>query len=148
MQAWGEAPRDVDGHLWLPDHSHVFYFLPGSLTADPFANLDVDDTTSFGPEIITVRKLMVGTYTTIVNNFSGTFGPALTESPTRVELNISGNPTAFTPPPNEGNSSWWTVFSFTVEPDCKITVTPVNTWSVDEPIPPTISSTPVYCTPP
>lgn len=142
---WGESPRDLDGHLWLPNGDHVFYFLKGSLTARPWANLDVDDTTSFGPEIITLRRLMVGTYTYIVNNFHASFGPGMTGSPTRVELDISGVGSAFTPPLAEGSSTWWTVLTFTVDARCNITVTPVNAWSVTEPVVPPNTGSASYC---
>lgn len=59
---WGETPRDLDSHLRATlengDDYHVFYS-----SKDPYpyyANLDVDDTTSWGPETVTItdfRKL-------------------------------------------------------------------------------------------
>ncbi len=53
---WGETPRDLDSHLraTLEDGSdyHVFY---SSKNPSPhYANLDVDDTTSWGPETVTI----------------------------------------------------------------------------------------------
>lgn len=80
----------------------VYFDAQGSLTATPWANLDVEDTTSFGSEVVTVRKLMVGTYRYYINSYSGKFGPGVTESPTRVELNVGGLSTTFVPPPTDG----------------------------------------------
>jgi hypothetical protein len=144
---WGELPYDIDSHLFAPDGSHVYFWNKGSLTAAPFANLDVDDTDSFGPEFVTLTKLMVGTYTYAVHNYSGTFNPGMTGSPVRVELNQGGTTRVFSPPPGEGNFDYWTVFTLKVNAQCGITVTPVNTWSSAalERLPATTS--PQYCTP-
>jgi uncharacterized protein YfaP (DUF2135 family) len=143
---WGEHPYDLDSHLYTPDGSHVYYSSKGSLTAAPFANLDVDDVTSYGPEFVTLTKLMVGTYTYFVNNYSGPFDPGMTGSPARVELTQSGTTRAFTPPPGEGSSHYWSVFTLTVNAQCGVTVTPINTWSNIAPTKPS-AATPQYCTP-
>lgn len=145
---FGERPTDVDSHLLTPSGDHIYFSNKGDLSAAPFANLDVDDVDSFGPEIVTVRRLQVGTYTYVVNNFSATFGPGLTESPTRVELNIGGDTTAYAPPAGEGTSLWWTVFTFTVNAQCGITVATVNTWSAGQPPTPLPSGATTYCTAP
>ena len=145
---WGRSPSDVDSHLFAPNGDHVYFAADGSLTAAPFAALDVDDMNSYGPEVITVRRLMVGTYRYAVNNFSEDTGPGLTGSPTRVELNNAGAVSVFTPPAGEGaNTWWWTVFSFTVDAQCRITVTPLQTWSATDPV--EAPNTPAtYCTAP
>jgi hypothetical protein len=146
--SWGEAPVDVDAHLHTPSGDHIYFRNNGDLSIAPFANLDVDDTTSFGPEIVTVRKLQVGTYTYLVNNYSATFAPGLTGSPTRVELNVGGNTTAYVPPAGEGAAPWWTVFTFSVDAQCRVTVAPVNTWSALEPFVPSAGGAVTYCTAP
>lgn len=131
---WGRSPSDVDSHLFTPNGDRVYFASEGSLEAAPYASLDVDDMSSYGPEVITVRRLMVGTYRYAVNNYSGSSNPGLTGSPTRVELNNRGAVSVFTPPAGEGgDTDWWTVFSFTVDAQCRITVTPIHTWSVDRP---------------
>jgi hypothetical protein len=75
---WGQFPSDLDSHLLTPVISnfnhHIAYFNPGSLTTVPFANLDVDDVFSFGPETITLTNLFPGVYHYYVHNFSGSFG--------------------------------------------------------------------------
>ncbi|EAT11395.1 tetratricopeptide repeat protein [Bermanella marisrubri] len=48
---WGETPRDLDSHLSFP-RNHVFF----SDKVGDSANLDVDDTTSYGPETITIEQ--------------------------------------------------------------------------------------------
>jgi len=146
---WGEAPDDLDSYLTLPNGSVISYHGKGNLLAEPFVNLDVDDTNSFGPEIVTVRKLMVGTYSYAVRNFSGTHTPDTTLSPAKVELTASGNTSLYAPPPGEATSgkTVWTVFNLVVAANCSVVVTPVNTWSLTEPSAGT-SSTPVYCVAP
>ena len=145
---WGRTPFDVDSHLYAPDGSHVYFGTKGSLTAAPFAALDVDDLTSYGPEVVTVRRLMVGTYRYAVDNYSESTNPGLTGSPTRVELNNGGTVSVFAPPVGEGANTWyWTVFSFTVDAQCRVTVAPINTWSATAPVR-SATTVPTYCTAP
>ncbi|MFX7612968.1 carboxypeptidase regulator, partial [Acinetobacter baumannii] len=80
-------PDDIDSHMLAPDGSHVSYSAQGALLQHPFINLDVDDTTSYGPEVITLSKLMVGDYHYFVHNYSGTSNPGIYGSPIKVELN-------------------------------------------------------------
>jgi tetratricopeptide (TPR) repeat protein len=47
---WGAKPRDLDSHLVYPEN-HIFF----SAQQGDEANLDVDDTDSYGPETITVN---------------------------------------------------------------------------------------------
>ncbi|GKS65433.1 hypothetical protein YTPLAS72_27370 [Nitrospira sp.] len=141
---WGASPADVDSHLFIPNGDHVFFGAKGALAALPFASLDVDDRDSFGPEVVTITQLMQGTYTYAVHNFSGTFTPGLTESPTRVELNQNGQITVFTPPSGEGTKPWWDVFTIVVDAQCQVSVTPVNTWLDQAPASP--AGTPAFCT--
>lgn len=145
---WGDRPRDVDSHLFTPSGQEVYYANRGSLTSAPFAQLDVDDVSGFGPEVVTLPRLMVGTYTYALYNWSGTFNPGMTESPVRVELNQGGRVTAFTPNAGEvsGLTFWWTVFRFTVDSQCAVTVESVRAWG-DRPSVAAVSpATPQYCT--
>lgn len=129
---WGDAPEDVDSHVFAPDGTHVYYGNKGTLAADPYIKLDVDDVTSYGPEVITITRLMVGTYTYAVHNFSETFSPGMTGSPVRVELRRGTEVEAFTPTLAMGEAdpaTFWTVFSLTVDQACNVTVTPINTFA-------------------
>lgn len=144
---WGAGPEDVDSHLFTPSGAHISYRNQGSLGSEPFASLDVDDTDSFGPEIVTVTRLMVGTYTYGVHNFSETNSPGLTGSPVRVELNIAGRVQVFTLPAGETASTRFArMFTITVAPNCSTTVAAVNAWEADVPADPG-PVTPTYCTP-
>lgn len=139
------SPLDLDSHLFTPNAGHVYFGAKGSLTALPFASLDVDDRTSFGPEVVTITKLMQGTYTYAVRNFSGTLNPGITGSPGRVELSQNGNTSVFSPPPGEGSNRWWHVFNIVVDAQCNVSVTPVNAW-LDDPGPAlSAEGTPAFC---
>ncbi|WP_052736508.1 carboxypeptidase regulatory-like domain-containing protein [Aquincola tertiaricarbonis] len=139
---WGTLPEDVDSYMLAPDGTLVWYGNPGSLASAPYVALDVDDTTSFGPEVITVTRLMQGTYRYLVNNYDETFNPGLTGSPVRVELNRGGALTLFSPPAGEGSNLWWHVFDLVVDANCAVSVVPVNTWSATAPAAPAAPATP------
>jgi len=126
---WGDGPSDLDSHLVGPNY-HVYFNEKGSLDSEPFAQLDVDDTNSFGPEVVTINKFSVaGTYTYSVYNYSGTVSPSITTSPAKVELNINGAVTLFTPPPGEAGNFTWLVFELMVDELGNITVNPIEQWS-------------------
>lgn len=71
---WGATPRDLDSHLTGPLQAggrfHVFYADGGSLTASPWASLDVDNTGGYGPETITIRRMFQGVYRYSVHDYS------------------------------------------------------------------------------
>ncbi len=141
---WGESPSDLDSHLLTPNGNEVDFTDKGSLTALPFAKLDVDDVDSFGPEVVTISQLMQGKYQYLVHNFSSVPGNdvsgnpnipgRITDSPARVELTRNGSTTLFAPTPGEGNNLYyWHVFDIVVDAQCNVTVTPVNEWLDQEP---------------
>jgi hypothetical protein len=72
---WGETPYDLDSHLWTPKYGidssryHVYYGRSGNQTEAPYADLDVDDTYSFGPEHITIYQAYPGSYTYAVHDY-------------------------------------------------------------------------------
>lgn len=143
---WGQSPSDVDSNLIAPNGAYVYFGSRGSLTSAPFANLDVDDTSSFGPEVVTINRLMVGTYRYGVNNYSETTNPGLTNSPIRVELNTGGNLRIFTAPPGETSATTYlSLFNFTVDSRCNVVVTPINSWSTTVDIGSSTTTAPVYC---
>lgn len=145
---WGQDPSDLDSHLFAPNGSHVYFGSEGSLLAEPFANLDVDDTSSYGPEVVTLTRLMVGTYKYSVYNYSGYGQGAITAAGARVELNIPGRTLElYVPPAGETDQTgWWNLFEFDVDARCGITVRRVGAFSSSSPT--TASTTPVYCTAP
>ena len=134
--SWGEQPSDLDSHLYIPNGNHVYYASQGSLEISPYADLDLDDVTGFGPENITVVRRMKGTYQYFVHNFSGTFTPGMTGSPARVELIRNGVTTTYVPPGDEGTNHYWHVFNVIVnEETCAVSIVPINAWLASPPTP-------------
>jgi hypothetical protein len=141
---WGTTPLDLDSHLYVPNGYHVFFSNQGSLVSSPYADLDLDDTTSFGPENITVVKRMKGTYQYFVHNWSQTFTPGMTSSPAKVELIRNGVTTTYFPPAGEGSNLYWHVFNIRVDDDtCSVQIVAVNAWLASPPTP--ITRSEVLC---
>lgn len=146
---WGALPEDLDSYLVAPDGSRINYQSTGSLAVAPYAALDVDDTSSFGPEVITVSRLMIGTYKYAVNNYDGQETGLISASGARVELSIPGRAVElFVPPSSAGerlDTDWWLLFEFDVDARCNVTVRRVGSFQA---APPTSSgATASYCTP-
>lgn len=107
--SWGQAPSDLDSHLWTPSGAHISYAGRGSLSEAPFAYLNTDDTSSFGPEITTVTRLEAGAYVFCVFNYSGSpgieeSGATVTYSDAQGRIEQIGVPTA-----NPGALPWWRI---------------------------------------
>ncbi len=144
---WGVAPRDLDSHLLTPSGSHVYYGSTGNLVAAPFANLDVDDTSSYGPEVVTLTRLMVGTYKYYIRNFSGYSSGPFAAASARVELSIPGRAIELYTPPASGEAATtraWLLFELDVDAQCNVTVRRTGTYSDSDPAA-AASATPVYC---
>jgi hypothetical protein len=131
----------------VPGGAHVYYVNKGSLNVEPFASLDVDDVTSFGPEITTIRRPKVGIYRFYLHNFSGTFSPGMAQSPTRVELSYLGRTVAFSPPTGEGANRYWHLFDIEVGANCSMTLYRYNRFRPDEPANPNGSAAGQFCVP-
>jgi hypothetical protein len=113
---WGGSPSDLDSHLTGPlsggGRFHVYYGNPGTLSAEPFAELDIDDTSSFGPETITFIPVNPGVYRYSVYDFTNglsTSSTALAGSGAEVRVFRGPDPVAqfFVP---SGGGTLWTVF--------------------------------------
>ncbi len=145
---WGALPDDLDSHLILPDGTHIYYGNEGNLINTPYVNLDVDDTSSYGPEVITITKLMVGTYKYSIRNFTGYSGGPIGSASARVELNIPGRAAELYTPPATGESAltdYWNLFELDVDARCNVTVRRVGSFSQGGPS--NVTATPTYCTP-
>lgn len=131
---WGTNPEDLDSHLTGPiagstARFHVYFADEGNQLAAPYAELDVDDVTSFGPEVITISRFTSGVYRYSVHHYSGT--STIPASPARVELTLSGVTRVFTPPASSTvltEDSVWVVMELIVDSSGAVTVTPVNTY--------------------
>ena len=68
---WGLNPRDLDSHLRGPRPGggtfHVYY---STDYVEDCGELDVDDTSSYGPETITMHRLVAGTYRYSVHDYT------------------------------------------------------------------------------
>ncbi|MFS1437331.1 putative Ig domain-containing protein [Shewanella sp. 10N.286.48.A6] len=131
---WGEAPRDLDSHLYITDvdgnQNHVYFYNPSVVIEETIIDLDVDDVTSFGPEVISIPEFPVeGTYDYYVYNFSGS--PEIDPASTRVEVIFENEQHLFTPP-TENITRWWHVASIEKMTDGELVFTSHNEW-VDGP---------------
>ena len=89
---WGAKPSDLDSHFTGPcpyadcteERFHVYYSDQGSLFKAPFAYLDTDDTSSFGPEITSLAVCSAGIYRYSVYNYSGEDSGPLVDSEAKV----------------------------------------------------------------
>jgi uncharacterized protein YfaP (DUF2135 family) len=116
---WGTEPSDLDSHLvgLLPDGSsfHVYYANREHIYAGAtYAELDVDDTSSFGPETITILQDLPENYTYYVLDFSNRGfqdSAALSNSGARVQVYGSEGLIATFNVPANRTGTIWTVFS-------------------------------------
>lgn len=86
---WGETPRDLDSHLVGPtvagdsaDYFHVYFAhkIYYGLEDEINASLDVDDTSSYGPETVTVFNVQSDKpYYYSVHDFTNGYNPESTE---------------------------------------------------------------------
>lgn len=91
---WSSTPADLDSHLSGPlsngNRFHVYYNnMRITDNSETVAKLDIDDTSSYGPETITFKKTQSGTYKYAVQDFtnrSNTSSTKLSASGAKVEL--------------------------------------------------------------
>ncbi|MDG0800587.1 YfaP family protein [Pectobacterium polaris] len=106
---WGEKPADLDSHLIYPGN-HIYF----SHKKGRDANLDVDDTDSFGPETITIDKKRLGeSYIYAVHDYSnGDKANSLALSASRAKVFVyvgSSQVRSYSVPLNK-TGNIWTVF--------------------------------------
>jgi hypothetical protein len=144
---WGASPSDLDSHLVGPTANegqfHVYYgnkeysVLDSSGKTVHVADLDYDDTSAYGPERTTIRKLEPGTYYFYVHNFSDrSSGSSTAMSTSRATVRVTTSDYAINDtfeilPSSEG--IYWTVARIEVADTGTITVTPVNDYGYSAP---------------
>ena len=116
---WGQYPSDLDSHLHGPtptgDTFHVYYSNKNNYyNGTKYVNLDVDDTTSYGPETTSVYVGVDGKYTFHVHDYTNrydTYSNALATSGARIKVYVggSGKYYEFNVPNDDGTI--WVVFS-------------------------------------
>ncbi|GIP00001.1 hypothetical protein J14TS5_50860 [Paenibacillus lautus] len=140
---WGEKPRDEDSHLLGPTPDgrafHTYfadreYYYHG----EKYADLDHDDTDSYGPETTTIRKRVDGKYQFYIHNYSrnGYDGSeTLRNSSAKVEIysGNSGQPVkTYHIPSGSGDELYWYVFDMEVN-GAELNFTDHNKLVVNEP---------------
>lgn len=127
---WSSTPRDLDSHISGPlstgDRFHVYYsHMSASDNGETVAKLDLDDTSSYGPETITLKKTQDGVYKYAVHDFtnrSSTSSTALSMSGAKVELYCGNSLIATYNVPINVTGTVWNVFE--IEGD---TIRTINT---------------------
>jgi|YNPBryBLVA2012_1023415.scaffolds.fasta_scaffold07034_2 uncharacterized protein YfaP (DUF2135 family) len=131
---WGDTPTDLDAHITgpLPGSSsrfHVYFADRGSADSPPRTVLDRDDTTSYGPETITIHQQSAGVYRYGVHDYTNrASSPSLALSNSGARVSVYKGATlraVFDVPANTGGT-FWRVFD--LEGDV---ITPVNTMSYE-----------------
>ncbi|MCL6360154.1 tetratricopeptide repeat protein [Pectobacterium polaris] len=106
---WGEKPADLDPHLIYPGN-HIYF----SHKKGRDANLDVDDTDSFGPETITIDKKRLGeSYIYAVHDYSNgdkANSLALSASSAKVFVYVGSSQVRSYSVPLNKTGNIWTVF--------------------------------------
>ena len=100
---WGDIPYDLDSYLETPSAEIVSYYDPVAVGA----NLDHDDTSSFGPETITITDQASGIYKYYVNQYSSD-GSLSTSSAVVKIYNASGLLKTYNVPAS-GTGEYWNV---------------------------------------
>ena len=146
---WGETPSDLDSHLVGPGinggerfHTAFYqrtYYADGTYDSNSskyVADLDYDDTTSYGPEVTTIHMLRPGEYYFFVHDYSNRSSETSTEmahsgATVKVYRGSSGTPiNTFNVDPSS-RGTYWNVFKLTIGSGGTIediTIDPINTY--------------------
>ncbi len=107
---WGANPSDLDLHACTPNGVEIYFGNQSDIQA-PELSLDVDDTSSFGPETMTLTALQTGVYAFWVHNYSGYSSTSISNSGAHVEFrDVSGLLAFWDVPPNSTTEDYWQVF--------------------------------------
>ncbi len=128
---WGASPSDLDSHLVNRSQNiHLYYGVSDkqikAANGEVLVNLDVDDTSSYGPETTTILVQQTGTYEFYIHDYTNrerTAGTALAMSGATVTVYPgNGEPVVFRVPNQPG--TLWKVFTMV-----NGVVTPANAMS-------------------
>ena len=133
--SWGQEPSDLDSHLTGPtpessSRFHIYYSQETYAVNDiVYADLDLDDTDSVGPETTTIYQQISGVYRFSVHDYSNKSSlesNALSNSGAQVKVyRGDGLIATFNVPVNQGGTLW-TVFELNGN-----TITPINAMSYE-----------------
>ena len=131
---WGLTPPDLDSHLTGPmvegGRFHVYFSNQEYYFNDMlYVGLDLDDTTSYGPETTTIYQQISGVYRFSVHDYTNSWrsnSTALSNSGAQVRVYRGSTLVAtFNVPANQGGTLW-TVFELNGD-----VITPVNAMSYE-----------------
>ena len=118
---WGESPSDLDSHFTGPDDAggrfHMYY---GNSDIPGIANLDTDDTSSYGPEVTSLLDDRPGTYVYAIHNYSGEGAGPIQQSGAKVTAFFPDEVRTFSVSEATGSATGngvWRVFRFTIADD-------------------------------
>lgn len=112
---WGENPRDLDSHvvgtLSNGDNFHVYFSHKSQYDGDiEVCNLDRDDTTSYGPETITLKANSSAPYYYYIYRYAGVGSVA--SSGAQIKVYHGSDPVrTFNVPTGYGDGDYWNVFA-------------------------------------
>jgi uncharacterized protein YcfL len=106
---WGAEPHDLDLHLWTLG-TEIYFSHTGSLDTIPYAFLDVDNVSGYGPETITIDTLL-DTCKFSVHNYSRS--PDITVSRAHIDFYKGSSLIRSFDVPTTGVGLWWYAFDLT-----------------------------------
>lgn len=118
---WGEKPLDLDSHLTGPSAEgkpfHIYYnHKTSDYNGEIMADLDLDDTTSYGPETTTIYNAVDGTYSFYIHDYTNRESEnctALADSGAKVQVYEGDSLLAEYNVPTSLVGTAWHVFDFT-----------------------------------
>lgn len=137
---WGEKPRDLDSHLVGPTKDgkgrfHIYYSNKDYIeNGDLIADLDYDDTTSYGPEITTIHSLIPGEYYFYVHDYStgsNSQSTVMGNSGALVKIyrgNSKKASASFSITPGS-KGTYWNVCKITISESGEVNIENINTYS-------------------
>lgn len=150
---WGETPFDLDSHLVGPGinggerfHTAFYqhtYYANGKYDSNSgkyVADLDYDDTTSYGPEVTTIHMLRPGEYYFFVHDYSNGSSATSTEmahsgATVKVYRGSSATPINIFNIDPSSSGTYWNVFKLTIGSGGTIediTIDSINTYDAVE----------------
>lgn len=141
---WGENPLDLDSHLVGPSvdglgRFHVYfgnktYYSPGNSNRQLYAaELDYDDTNSFGPEVTTIHALTPGNYYFYVHDYSNgssSTSKAMARSGATVKIYKGSDNVPISTFSVDSNRSgtYWNVFQLFIDQTGEININSIDTY--------------------
>ena len=130
---WSDLPRDLDSHLYTSKGNHIYYSNKYEYGYDDsneykkFIDLDIDDTSGWGPETTTIYEYTPGVYTFKVNDYTNRWDSnsyELSQSRAVVKVYKGDQELQTFVVPTEKKGTVWNVFSYDTRTD---TITSINT---------------------